>query len=93
MFRMRKARMGSRPRHVRPANISGNAVWNIMHSLGKANISYLHILHFFHRYLMGRLPYKASTCDAMYCRQRRRHLNYGGQIKKYYLSPSIVVST
>jgi hypothetical protein len=31
--------------------------------------------------------YKSSTCDVMYRRQRR-HLNYGGQIYKYYLDPS-----
>jgi hypothetical protein len=31
--------------------------------------------------------YKSSTCDVMYCRQRR-HLYYGGEIKKYYLPPS-----
>jgi hypothetical protein len=31
--------------------------------------------------------YKSATCAVMYCRQRR-HLYYGGQIYKYYLSPS-----
>jgi hypothetical protein len=31
--------------------------------------------------------YKSSTCDVMYCRQRRPFY-YGGQIKKYYLAPS-----
>jgi hypothetical protein len=30
--------------------------------------------------------YKSSTCDVMYCRQRR-HLYYSGQIQKYYLPP------
>jgi hypothetical protein len=33
-------------------------------------------------------PYKASTCDVMYWRQRR-HSYYGGQIWKQYLSPSL----
>jgi hypothetical protein len=31
--------------------------------------------------------YKSSSCDVMYCRQRR-HLYYGGEILKYYLPPS-----
>jgi hypothetical protein len=31
--------------------------------------------------------YKSSTCDVMYCRQRR-HLYNGGKIEKYYLPPS-----
>jgi hypothetical protein len=31
--------------------------------------------------------YTASTCDVMYCRQRR-HLYYGGENLKYYLTPS-----
>jgi hypothetical protein len=30
-------------------------------------------------------PYTASTCDVMYCRQRR-HLYYGGGNLKYYLT-------
>jgi hypothetical protein len=32
-------------------------------------------------------PYTSSTCDAMYCRQRR-HLYYGGENLKYFLTPS-----
>jgi hypothetical protein len=35
------------------------------------------------------LPYKASTCDVMYCRQRRN----GGQNLKYYFSPSTAAFT
>jgi hypothetical protein len=30
----------------------------------------------------------ASTCDVMYCRQRR-HLYYGGENLKYYLTPPL----
>jgi hypothetical protein len=29
-------------------------------------------------------PYTASTCDVMYCRQRR---HYGGKNLKYYVTP------
>jgi hypothetical protein len=35
----------------------------------------------------GDWAYKSSTCDVMYCRQRR-HLYYGGQILNYYMPPS-----
>jgi capsule polysaccharide modification protein KpsS len=32
-------------------------------------------------------PYTASTCDVMYC-QQRRHLYYSGENLKYYLTTS-----
>jgi hypothetical protein len=38
---------------------------------------------------MSRLSLQASTCDVMY-RRERRHLYYGGEIKKYYLATSTV---
>jgi hypothetical protein len=35
-------------------------------------------------------PHTASTCNVLYCRQRR-HLYYGGENFKYYLTPSSAV--
>jgi hypothetical protein len=49
----------------------------------------IYFLHFLNKYSVKRhcidYPYTASTCDNMYCRQRR-HLYYGGENLKYCTS-------
>jgi hypothetical protein len=51
--------------------------------------SFLSMISLHHRYSISwaDYPYTSSTCDVMYCRQRR-HLYYDGENLKYYLIPS-----